>query len=293
YDHYVLGTPEPLQSQLSGDKALRFHLLSFIATMPGLRESDIYEFFSMTLLGTQKRGSVLEFKIAGTLEYLEYEGLILLRNGRYMASEFGKKISLLYIDPATGVEFKKSLERLPRSREGRNTLGFLHLISVCSDFYPKLGLRKKDQEALRLLLQQRQDELPYQVSEYDSSRSFLALAQWIEEASESHLSDHTGVEPGDMHRIIENAQWLAYSLYEIAKMGGREDLLPELGRLRTRLRYGVLDEVIPLVALEGVGRVRARALYAAGYTDPGKIAKSSLAKISAVDKIAPSVAKKI
>src|SRR5581483_1121198 len=96
YDHYVLGTPEPLQSQLSGDKALRFHLLSFIATMPGLRESDIYEFFS----------------------------LILLRNGRYMASEFGKKISLLYIDPATGVEFKKSLERLPRSREGRNTLGF-------------------------------------------------------------------------------------------------------------------------------------------------------------------------
>ncbi len=35
YDHYVLGSPEPLRSQLSSDNSIRFHLLSNIATVPG------------------------------------------------------------------------------------------------------------------------------------------------------------------------------------------------------------------------------------------------------------------
>ena len=81
------------------------------------------------------------------------------------------------------------------------------------------------------------------------------------------LSDKIGVEPGDMHRIVEMANWLAYSLYEVAKLLHREDFMPELYNLRTRIRYGVKEELLPLVALEGIGRVKARALYNAGFTD--------------------------
>ena len=39
------------------------------------------------------------------------------------------------------------------------------------------------------------------------------------------LSDKIGVEPGDMHRMVEISEWLAYSLYEVAKLLKREDLL--------------------------------------------------------------------
>ena len=46
------------------------------------------------------------------------------------------------------------------------------------------------------------------------------------------------VEPRDMHRIVEIANWLAYSLYEVAKLLRREDLMPELYNLITRIRYG-------------------------------------------------------
>ena len=92
------------------------------------------------------------------------------------------------------------------------------------------------------------------------------------------LSDKIGVEPGDMHRIVEMADWLAYSLYEVAKLLHREDFLSELYSLRTRIRYGVKEELLPLVALEGIGRVKARALYNAGFTDVLKIAKASQAK---------------
>jgi helicase len=107
------------------------------------------------------------------------------------------------------------------------------------------------------------------------------------------LSDKIGVEPGDMHRLVEMANWLAYSLYEVAKLLRREDLMPELYNLRTRIRYGVKEDLLPLVLLEDIGRVKARALYNAGFTDVSKITKAPQAKLASVPKIGPTVAAKL
>lgn len=292
YDHYVLGTPEPLRSQLSSDDAIRFHLLSTIATIPGMKKSEIHELFSATLFARQYRSATVKFKADSALDYLEQEGLVKPKNDRYIATEFGRRTSLLYIDPVTAVTFRSAVERLERS-EGPHTLGFVHLITTSPDFYPKLGLRKKDHEELGLLIEGRANELLYPMSEYDCTRSFWALCEWLEETGDKSLSEKIGVEPGDMHRIVEIGEWLAYSLYEVAKLLRREDVLPELYNLRTRIRYGVKEELLPLVALEGIGRLRARALYSAGLTDIGKIAKASQAKLAGVPKIGPALAEKL
>ncbi|HEU4606234.1 MAG TPA: DEAD/DEAH box helicase [Nitrososphaera sp.] len=292
YDHYVLGSPEPLRSQLSNDSAVRFHLLSAIATVPGMKKPEIHELFAATLFARQYRSATVEFKVESALDYLEQEELIKSKNDRYVATEFGRRTSLLYIDPVTAVAFRDALERIERA-EGRHTLGFLHLITTSPDFYPKLSLRKKDHEELGLLIQGRGGELLYQISEYDCSRSFWALCEWMEETGDRALSDNMGVEPGDMHRMVEMGEWLAYSLYEVAKLLRREDLMPELYNLRTRIRYGVKEELLPLVALEGIGRVRARVLYAAGLTDVGKIARAPQSKLAGIPKIGPAMAEKL
>lgn len=293
YDHYVLGSPEPIRSQLSSDRAVRFHLLATIATVPGMKKPGIHELFASTLFAQQYKEATVSFKVDSALEYLEQEELVKLKNDRYIATDFGRRTSLLYIDPATAVAFRHALERTERIDGGKHTLGFLHLISSSPDFYPKLPLRKKDYEELSLLIQGRTSELLYQISEYDCSRSFWALCEWIEETGDKVLSDSMGVEPGDMFRIKELSEWLAYSLYEVAKLLRREDLLPELYNLRIRIRYGVKEELLPLVALEGIGRVRARALYSAGLTDVNKIAKAPQAKLAAIPKIGPAVAEKL
>ncbi len=292
YDHYVLGTPEPLRSQLAGDRAIRFHLLSTISSVPGMKKPEILDVFASTLFARQYRSATVEFKVESALEYLESEDLIKSVNGRYIATEFGKRTSLLYIDPQTAVDFRDALDKTEKGRR-KHALGFLHLVTQSPDFYPKLSLRKKDHEEVSLLLQDRRDELLYDVSEYECSRSFWALAEWMEEAGERVLGDRVGVEPGDMHRMVETGEWLAYSLYEVAKLLGREDMLSELYALRTRIRYGIKEELMPLVALEGVGRVRARALYSAGFTDVPKVAKAPQAKLASVPKIGPAVAEKI
>jgi helicase len=191
------------------------------------------------------------------------------------------------------VGFKNCLEKVGNANSNIHTLGFLHLITTSPDFYPKLSLRKKDYDEVSILLQSRNDELLYGMSEYECSRSFWALCEWIEEIGDKTLSDKMGVEPGDMHRIMEMGEWLAYSLYELAKLLKREDLLTELYNLRTRIRYGVKEDLLPLVALEEIGRVRARALYNAGFTDVGKISKASQTKLAHVPKIGPTVAQKL
>ncbi len=292
YDHYVLGSPEPLRSQLSNDSAIRFHLLSAIATMPGMKKPEIHDLFAGTLFARQYRSATVEFKVESALEYLEQEELVKSKNGRYISTEFGKRTSLLYIDPITAVAFRTALERVERV-EGKHTIGFLHLITSSPDFYPKLSLRKKDYDELSLMIRDRGKELLYDLSEYDCTRSFWALCEWIEETSEKILSDKMGVEPGDIHRMVEMTDWLAYSLYEVAKILRREDILPELYNLRTRIRYGVKEELLPLVALEGIGRVRARSLYAAGITDVGKISRVPQNKLANIPKIGAAVAEKL
>jgi helicase len=292
FDHYVLGTPEPIRSQLSSDRAIRFHLLATIASVPGLKKQEIQDLFESTLFAQQSRGSTISFKLESATEYLEQEELVKSKNGRYIATEFGRRTSLLYIDPVTAVEFRDSLARAER-KSGMHTLGFLYLITNSPDFYPKLSLRKKDYEDVSLLIQEGRDELLHEISEYDCSRSMWALSEWLRETSDRVLGDRFGVEPGDMHRILEVSDWLAYSLYEVAKILRREDFLPELYNLRIRIRYGVKEELLPLVSLEGIGRVRARALYAAGIIDSSKVAKAPMAKLAAISKIGPSVAKKL
>jgi helicase len=293
YDHYVLGSPEPLRSQLSSDNAIRFHLLSNIATVPGMKKPEIHDLFSRTLFARQYRSATVEFKVESALEYLEQEELVKSRNDRYIATDFGRRTSLLYINPVTAVKFREALQGLEHTAATKHALGFLHVITDSPDFYPKLSLRKTDYDHLSILIQRRGNELLYPISEYDCSRSFWALCWWIEETTEKVLSDKIGVEPGDMHRIVEMANWLAYSLYEVAKVLRRGDLMPELYNLRTRIRYGVKEELLPLVVLEGIGRVKARALYNAGFTDVAKIANASQAKLASVPKIGPTVADKL
>ena len=300
YNQYIIGSPEPLRSQLINDRAIRVHLLSTVARVPGIKKNEIYHLFESTLFSRNYEKNTVVFKVDAALSYLEEEYLIKSKNDRYIATGFGRKTTLLYIDPLTAVEFRKAIGSLDRTTTKRNdgnskshTLGFLHMITTSADFYPKLSLRKKDFEELSSLIQHHSDELFCPISEYDYSRSLLALNEWIDETSDRMISDKVGVEPGDMHRMVEIGGWLTYSLYEVAKLLKREDLLTEIHNLRTRIKYGVREELIQIVALEGIGRVRARALYDAGLTDTRKLARVSDSKLAAISKIGPTVAAKL
>jgi helicase len=132
-----------------------------------------------------------------------------------------------------------------------------------------------------------------EIGEYEYTRSLFALYEWVHETSDRNLNDRLSIEPGDMHRMVENADWLAGALYQIARLLKRGDLLKELRNLQIRIKFGIKEELIPLVKLKGIGRVRARALYDAGFLDLKSVAGAPETSLSGVSKIGPTLAKRL
>jgi helicase len=290
-EYYINGEPEPIESKITDDKSLRTHILSVIVTHPGIKKEEILEFFLQTLGGLQSRKPTLKFAIDISLRFLSSKFLIIKKGERYAATEFGKKTSMLYIDPLTATYFRDSIENV--SKERKHTFGFLHLITNSEEFFPKFSLRQKDYETASLMIENNSSQLLEPISEYDCSRSLLALQSWITESTELSLSDSLGIESGDMHRMTENANWLSYCLREISKHVERADLLEELGDLRNRIVYGIRGELLDLVRVKGIGRVRARILFKHGIKSLDDLRKIPVNKLAEIDKIGSTIADNI
>jgi len=290
-EYYINGEPEPIESKITDDKSLRTHILSVIVTHPGIKKEGILEFFLKTLGGLQSRKPTIKFAIDISLRFLSSKFLIIKKGERYAATEFGKKTSMLYIDPLTSTYFRDSIENI--SEERKHTFGFLHLITNCEEFFPKFSLRQKDYETASLMIENNSSQLLEPISEYDCSRSLLALQSWITESTELSLSDSLGIESGDMHRMTENANWLSYCLREISKHVERADLLEELGDLRNRVVYGIREELLDLVRVKGIGRVRARILFKHGIKNLDDLRKIPVNKLAEIDKIGSTIADNI
>ncbi len=290
-DYYINGEPEPIESKITDDKSLRTHILSLIATNPGIKKDQIIDFFLQTLGGLQTRKPTIKFGIDIAIKFLLSEELIIKKEERFAATEFGKKVSKLYIDPLTATFFRDSLEQV--SKERKHTLGFLHVITSCEEFFPKFSLRNKDYEKVSLLLENYSSELIEPISEYDCSRSLLALQSWITESSEISLSDNLNMQSGDMHRMVETADWLVHCLRELTKQSNRVDLLEELDILRRRIIYGIREELVDLVKIKGIGRIRARILYKNGVKNLEDLSKIPVKKLAEIDKIGSTLADNI
>jgi replicative superfamily II helicase len=59
------------------------------------------------------------------------------------------------------------------------------------------------------------------------------------------------------------------------------------------MENGVREELIPLVSLKGVGRIRARALFSAGFVSIDALKRASPAQLSAVPTIGPETVRAI
>ena len=299
-EHYAKEPPEPIRSRLSDESAMRSHTLATIATSGGLSKADLDSLFRKTLLarqvGTEETGKLTE----KPLGYLLAERLIESHGGLFYATDFGRRVSMLYIDPVTGVMFRDSVRR---AEPGRNyTAGILQLVAGSPDFEPKFPLRSKDYDQALAFMEEHSSEMLEKhttraFADYDrvlqDMRSVMALHGWIDEWREEQLLTRLGVEPGDMHRAVDNADWLLHALGEMAKLYKMPEMVRQSEILRRRVASGVSEELVELTTLQGVGRVRARALYTAGFKTLEDIKEASAEKIAMVEKVGTAVARKI
>jgi ATP-dependent DNA helicase len=299
-EHYAKEPPEPIESRLSEEGSMRFHTLATIATAAGLSKKDVDSLFRGSLLSMQVGEEKVAKYTEKALGYLLAERLIESQGNLFYATDFGKRVSMLYIDPATGVVFRDAVRRAEPGR--RYTAGLLHLVARCPDFEPKFPLRSKDYDQAMAFMEEHALELmkqtsPRSFSDYDETiqdmRSVMALNGWIDEWREEQLLAKLGVEPGDMHRAVDNAEWLLHAFGELSKLFKRPEMVAQADLLRRRVASGVAEELVELTTLAGVGRVRARALYTAGFRTLEDISEAPAEKLAVVDKVGTAVARKI
>jgi helicase len=300
-ENYVLAKPERLWSKLGVEKVLRPHVLSTVAAGFARSQAGLHEFFAKTFFAHQYDPRAIHGKIDEILRFLYREKMIEIEGDKIYATDFGKRVSELYIDPVSAVIIRDGFYHGARNL---TELSFLHLIAHTPDITPKAYPRRRESELLEVLAHKHSDEFMIDVPDvWDdqvSYEEFLAelkcasvLLDWINEATEERILETHRVEPGDLLRLLETADWLLYSSHELAQLFGHKDLLKPLTLLRKRVQSGVKSELVPLVSLEGVGRVRARMLYSAGMKTIEDLKRTSASDLMKVPFIGPAVAKKI
>jgi helicase len=246
---------------------------------------------------------MIKSKLGAILKFLNREQMVEFDGDGLTATRFGRRVSELYIDPVSAVILRDGL--YTRAKHVTD-VSLLHLISRTPDLAPKLYPRKGEDEMLDLFAREHQDEFMCETPDFYAETNgityeeFLSevkcarvLYEWINETSEDGILEAHKVEPGDILRMVNTAEWLLHATYDLANLFGHKDLSKFTRELQIRVAKGVKSELIELVQLEGVGRGRARALFNARYRTIEELKHASVTDLMNVPLIGPVLAKKI
>ena len=300
-ENYILAKPERIWSKLAVERILRSHVLATIAADFAHTERGIYEFFGRTFYAYQYDVKAIKSVIAKILKYLYDEEMIDVAGDDVFATKFGKRVSELYIDPVSAVIIRDALKYRPAYL---TELSLLHMIAHTPDMAPKLRPYTQEIDLVAVFMEEHKEELLVDVPDEWEDRiayeellgevkTAMVLKGWIEEMSEDQAIERFRVQPGDLYRTIQNAKWLLHATHELALLFGNKRVRPQTLRLTERIEKGVKKELLPIVKLEGVGRVRGRILYNAGYKTIEDIKHAAIKDLVSLPLIGPRLAKKI
>jgi len=298
---YILARPERIWSRLAVERIMRSHVLATIAADFAHTENGIHEFFGKTFYAYQYDVDAIKSIVAKILKYLYDEEMIEVFGENINATTFGKRVSELYIDPVSAVTIRDALRT---KAELLTDVSLLHMIAHTPDMGPVLRPYSNEIDQVALFVEEHRQELiitpPEEWEDNVGYQEFLGevktamtLKAWIEEMSEDWLMERFRVQPGDLYRTLENAKWLLHATHELAQLFSNRQIIPLTLEAQQRVEKGVKKELLPLVKLEGVGRVRGRIMFNSGYKTIHDLKNARLEDLTSLPLIGPKLAKRI
>ncbi len=304
-DEYVNGDVEEILSKLALEPVLRAHILSLIATGHVYTDGQLMNFMEKTFYAFQyndicelERNVHKIVDMLGDYKLVEWseEGDIsspsLFQSAdsyhavkKMRATRLGRRVAELYIDPVTAWLFVHAVRKCARMKVCE--IGLLHLVCSSLEMRPCLRVGKGEYEEVcegamkasgRLVVPDfaRKDEDDF----LGAFKTASALLAWIDEKDEDFLMEKFRMTPGELRVKLDNCDWLLYAVSEIGFICKVEGLRDVIDELRVRLKYGVRAELISLVKIRGIGRVKARALFRIGVSDLSSVKGVGFAVLS-------------
>lgn len=298
FERFIFGELENLTSKLGAEPILRMHVLGLIASGFCRKMKDLEDFFEKTFFAFQygEYKEIIE-KVEEIVEKLEKWNFITFSNSLLLPTRIGKRVSELYIDPLSAKIIIDSFEKLKKEF---SDFTLLHLLSNTYEMKFLTRIRASEEEKIIIEMYNRKEEIVVDIpKEWDIDFDYflptvklaLLLEDWINEASEEEIYQKYGIAPGDLRNILEIAEWMSYSAKELALILKEKEIAKAFKKLMLRIRYGVKEELLPFVRLEGIGRKKARKLFSHGIKTLSKLRKIPLETLSLI--IGPKTARKV
>jgi len=278
WETYINGVPENISSKLAVEPVLRTYVLSLVSSGYASSFNELMDFLSLTLYAFQysdlSKLKNIVLQVINVLE--EYNFIVCDREKGFFKSALekdfklkitllGKRVSELYLDPFTAYELIQGMN----VKEKVSVFSVLQLICSSNELRPLFSIRKKDEDLIESKILE-EEFLGEEVSSFSafyyeflgSVKTAIVLEEWMNEKHEDFLFEQYNVSPGELNSKLERSDWLLYACQELAK------IVPEIKRefldlhnIRERLSKGIKEELLPLVKLKGIGRIRARKLF--------------------------------
>ena len=286
-DRYLLGDIEPIFSKLSMEPVLRTQVLSLIAMEAADSRSKLLYLFSKTFFG-HTFGTTMEFqeRIESVLEMLGDFGFVDV--AKFKATPLGKRVSELYIDPLSA---RRLLDCIKRVKPCTKEIFYLQAICSCFEMQPLLRVNGSDFQDLDDFIAKNAEDFIVPLPEQwdhnyemflQSLKTAMMLLEWIGEATEDYMLEKYSATPGEIYVKTTNAVWLLHAAGEFARMQNLGRISEEFRKLALRMEKGIKSELLDLISIKGIGRVKARRLYNLGlrnFSDLKKFDRVILEKV--------------
>ncbi|MFH1072517.1 MAG: helicase-related protein [Nanoarchaeota archaeon] len=293
-EKYIMGEPEEILSKLAVEPVLRMYILVLIASDFVNSRKSLNEFFQKTFYAHQFQDLATLQRILGKItalldewEFLKIHGAVeqeddfvsaesyhkeLLQkdDARLEATLLGRRVSELYLDPLSANYILTCLRKATSATGIITEFSFLFMISRCNELMPYLKVKMAESDEINEKLVSHDQELLEQepgthsdeFEDYlNSFKTALFFEEWINEKDEDYLLEKYSIRPGEINAKLELADWLLFCTEELCRLLKYHMMINEVGKLRIRLKYGAKEELLALLRLRNIGRVRARILF--------------------------------
>lgn len=252
-----------------------------------------------------EKKAIISRQIKRIISNFSDHDLINLTEKGIKVTKFGRITTQTYLSPDDAILLREELAYATTLKNHNeihlNALSWLHLITkldACQKFY----LRKRDYPMIFTFLEDNWEHFimeeiwkpgdPNYPAFAQELKTAMILRDWINEKHDRSITEEFQIGPGDLYRLINLAQWILRAFKRIVALDAPQ-FSAEIEELSLRVNYGVKPSLIPLISLKGIGRMRARKIYQAGFTTLDKIKQSSSDILAKIPLIGESLAKSI
>ncbi len=264
YQSYILAGPSEIESQLAKINLLRTNLLSIIMINNFESFKDIIIYFSQTfyfhLFGNNQELKETIREIIN--EFVEYEFLE-GDNVFFKITKLGKKVCLLYLDPVSANNIINNLKK--EKTNDYLDIKRIYTITNTNELHPYLNYTSKNEDYLFDLFENIKKDIFFDYEDINLLKKIhlsRLIEDWISEEKEDKIIIKYNSSPGHIQEITNRTKWICHCILELCDFVGVSlTEYKEYKNLSTRIEYGIKQELVELVKLKNIGRVRARKLF--------------------------------